>query len=59
VQLFSVTPQSNDSELIVEADRDRINQAISNLLNNAIKFISQKGGIISVTTEKRNNKDEN
>jgi two-component system sensor histidine kinase VicK len=59
VQLFSVTSQSDDSELIVEADRNRINQAISNLINNAIKFTSQKGGIISITTEKRNNKDEN
>jgi signal transduction histidine kinase len=48
VQLFGVTSQSDDSELIVEADRNRINQAISNLINNAIKFTSQKGGIISV-----------
>ena len=59
VQLFGVTSQSDDSELIVEADRNRINQAISNLINNAIKFTSQKGGIISITTGKRNNKDEN
>ena len=56
VQLISYT---SDRELIVEADRGRINQAISNLINNAIKFTSQRGGIISVTTEKRNNKDEN
>jgi signal transduction histidine kinase len=56
VQLFSYT---GDSELLVEADRDRINQAISNLINNAIKFTSQRGGIISVTTEKRNDKGEN
>jgi two-component system sensor histidine kinase VicK len=56
VQLISYT---SDRELIVEADRGRINQAISNLINNAIKFTSQRGGNISVTTEKRNNKDEN
>ena len=56
VQLFSYT---SDCELIVEADRGRINQAISNLINNAIKFTSRKGGIISVTTEKRNNKEGN
>ena len=56
VQLIGYT---SDRELIVEADRGRINQAISNLINNAIKFTSQSGGIISVTTEKRNNKDEN
>jgi two-component system, OmpR family, sensor histidine kinase VicK len=59
MQLFSVTSQSDDSEVFVEADRGRITQAISNLINNAIKFTSQRGGIISVTTEKRNNKDEN
>jgi two-component system, OmpR family, sensor histidine kinase VicK len=58
VQLFSYSHQ-HDSELLIEADRDRINQALSNLINNAIKFTSQKGGTISVTTEKRNNKDDN
>jgi two-component system, OmpR family, sensor histidine kinase VicK len=56
VQLFSYT---SDCELIVEADRGRINQAISNLINNAMKFTSRRGGIISVTTEKRNNKEGN
>jgi signal transduction histidine kinase len=55
VQLFGYT---GDCELIVEADRDRINQSISNLINNAIKFTSQEGGTISVIAEKRNNKDE-
>jgi two-component system, OmpR family, sensor histidine kinase VicK len=56
VQLFGYT---GDCELIIEADRDRINQSISNLINNAIKFTSQKGGIISIKTEKRNDKGEN
>ena len=46
--------RNNGSELIVEGDRDRINQAVSNLMNNAIEFTSKKGGIISVTAEKRN-----
>jgi two-component system sensor histidine kinase VicK len=59
VQLFSITSQSDDSGLIVEADKNRINQALSNLINNAIRFTSKNAGIISITTEKRNNNDEN
>ena len=54
LQLSYSTSQVNSSELIVEADIDRINQAVSNLINNAIKFTSKRGGTISVTTEKRN-----
>jgi two-component system, OmpR family, sensor histidine kinase VicK len=56
VQLFNITSQSDDFKFIVEADRNRINQAISNIINNAIKFTSQKGGMIAITTEKGNNK---
>ena len=48
------TSQKSNSDLMVDAHRDRIDQAVSNLLNNAIKFTSKKGGTISVTTEKRN-----
>ena len=50
------------SSLMVEADRDRINQVISNLLSNAIKFISKKEdeeeGVVSVTAEKNSNSHE-
>jgi signal transduction histidine kinase len=45
---------------IVEADRDRIAQVISNILGNAIKFTSkEQGGTVSVTLEKNvNDKEE-
>ena len=51
-----------DINFFVEADRYRLTQVISNLLNNAIKFIKEgEGGTVSVTLEKkeeRNNQQE-
>jgi signal transduction histidine kinase len=47
----------NDINFFVEADRYRLTQVISNLLNNAIKFIKEgrgrEGGTVSVTLEKK------
>jgi two-component system sensor histidine kinase VicK len=39
------------SDVIVEADKERITQVISNLLSNALKFTEE--GYISISTEKR------
>jgi two-component system sensor histidine kinase VicK len=39
------------SDIFIEADRGRLNQVVSNLLNNAIKFT--KEGIIITTAEKK------
>ena len=40
-------------DIVVEADRSRLTQVISNLLNNAIKFTTE--GTISISTEKKDN----
>ncbi|MGA9150034.1 MAG: HAMP domain-containing sensor histidine kinase [Candidatus Nitrosopolaris sp.] len=50
VKLFSYKPKH---EVFVEADKERIIQVISNLLNNAIKFTEE--GTISVSTELKGN----
>jgi two-component system, OmpR family, sensor histidine kinase VicK len=50
-------------DILVEADKTRIGQVISNLLNNAIKFTqkekSEEVHIISVTLEENKNNDDN
>ena len=50
VELSSYKPTQ---DIFVEADKERINQVISNLLNNAIKFTEE--GIIFVSTEVKDN----
>jgi two-component system, OmpR family, sensor histidine kinase VicK len=45
--------------IIVEADRYRIIQVISNILNNAIKFTRKRGGIVTVEAQKKNNEIKN
>src|SRR5215212_3049208 len=57
VELYYYKPENNDDSIIVEADRARLIQVISNLLDNAIKFTNKqynKRGSIYVNVEKKN-----
>ena len=48
-----------DDNFSIYADKTRIDQVISNLINNSIKFIyDEKEGKISITVEKRTTKDK-
>jgi signal transduction histidine kinase len=59
LKLFYNFEQDINDPLPIDADRDRITQVISNLLNNAIKFTSKKTeGIISVSAERKNSNQE-
>jgi two-component system sensor histidine kinase VicK len=59
LKLFYNYKQDTNDSLPIDADRDRITQVISNLLNNAIKFTSEKTeGVISISAERKNSNQE-
>ena len=50
--------KDKDEERIIEVDRTRLSQVISNLLDNAIKF-TKEGGTISIEVEKKKDSNNN
>ena len=50
--------EPHEEVILIEADRDRIIQVISNLLNNAIKFTRREGGIVMVEVQKKDYDEE-
>jgi two-component system, OmpR family, sensor histidine kinase VicK len=58
LQYHYFEPKTNDQKIIVEADRARLIQVISNLLDNAFKFTKSRGSIF-VTAENKNTENGN
>ncbi|HEY8522334.1 MAG TPA: HAMP domain-containing sensor histidine kinase [Nitrososphaeraceae archaeon] len=52
---FELYNGNNNSKIIIEADKNRLSQVISNLLNNAIKFTDEGSITVIVGTKKINN----
>ncbi|HET7147165.1 MAG TPA: HAMP domain-containing sensor histidine kinase [Candidatus Nitrosopolaris sp.] len=46
-------------DVLIQADKERISQVISNLLDNAIKFTSKGTILVSVEKDKRDNSEDN
>jgi two-component system sensor histidine kinase VicK len=44
----------NPLDILIQADKERITQVVSNLLDNAVKFINkEKGGTVTIEIEKK------
>ncbi|HEX5981186.1 MAG TPA: HAMP domain-containing sensor histidine kinase, partial [Nitrososphaeraceae archaeon] len=56
---FELYNGNNNNKIIVEADKNRLCQVISNLLNNAIKFTDEGSITVIVGTKKINNNNSN
>ena len=56
---FELYNGNNNNKIIVEADKNRLSQVISNLLNNAIKFTDEGSITVIVGTKKINNNNNN
>lgn len=50
---------SSDDDCVIFADRDRISQAISNIIGNAVKFVSDNGTISIDISKRKSNSDSN
>jgi two-component system, OmpR family, sensor histidine kinase VicK len=50
---------TKEQEIIIEADRTRLSQVISNLLDNAIKFTKEEEGTVSIVVEKKKDSNNN
>jgi len=55
---FELYNGNNNSKIIIEADKNRLSQVISNLLNNAIKFTDEGSITVIVETTKINNNNK-